>query len=153
MSMALALTLHILAVIIWVGGMFFAHMALRPAVNALLEPPQRLPLMLRVLDAFFPWVWISVILILASGYWALLTLYPAEIPLSRWFMTLLGTLMALIFLFIYMVPYRRMKAALQAAELPKAGAAMAVIRRLIGANLLLGLLVAVVAVAGKYGGF
>lgn len=151
--LSVALTLHILAVIIWVGGMFFAHMAVRPAVNELLGPPQRLPLMLKVLDGFFPWVWGSVILILISGYWIMLSVYSGGIPLSQWIMALLGTIMAAIFVYIYVAPYRQMGMALQRAELPKAGAAMALIRRLIGANLSLGLLVTVVAVSGKYSGF
>ncbi len=151
--MSLAITLHILAAIIWVGGMFFAHMALRPAVNELLQPPQRLPLMLKVLDGFFPWVWGSVILILISGYWIMLSVYSSGIPLSQWSMAILGTIMAAIFVFIYISPYRRMAVALQRTELPKAGVAMALIRRLIGTNLILGLLVTVVAVAGKYSGF
>ncbi len=150
---SLALTLHILAAIIWVGGMFFAHMALRPAVNQLLEPPQRLPLMLKVLDGFFPWVWGSVFLILISGYWLMLSGFAGEISLSQWIMAVTGTVMAAIFVFIYVVPYRRMTAALQHNELPKAGAAMALIRRLIGTNLILGMLITVVAVYGKYSGF
>ncbi len=151
--MTLALILHLLAVIVWVGGMFFAHMALRPAVNALLEPPQRLPLMLKVFDGFFPWVWASVALILGSGYWMMFSIHGGGILLSQWVMAVLGTLMAAIFVFIYGVPYRRMAAALERAELPKAGASMALIRRLIGTNLILGLLVTVVAVIGKYSGF
>lgn len=150
---SLALTLHILAAIIWVGGMFFAHMALRPAVNQLLEPPQRLPLMLKVLDGFFPWVWGSVILILISGFWVISFIDADRIPLSQWFMAVLGTVMATIFVFIYLTPYRRMASALQHNELPKAGAAMALIRRLIGTNLILGLLITIVAVYGKYSGF
>lgn len=153
MSITLAQTLHILAAIIWVGGMFFAHIALRPAVNQLLEPPQRLPLMLKVFDGFFPWVWGSVLLILGSGYWMLFTRYTAGMPLSLWFMATVGTLMAVIFIFIYGVPYRRMTAALRETDLPSAGAAMALIRRLIGTNLLLGLAVTVIAVSGKYSGF
>ncbi len=153
MSIALAQTLHVLAAVIWVGGMFFAHMALRPAVNELLDPPQRLPLMLKVLDGFFPWVWVSVILIIGSGYWFILSAYAGNVPFSQWVMAVIGTLMAAIFVYIYSVPYRRMAGALSAAELPKAGAAMAMIRRLIGLNLLLGLFVILVAVAGKYSGF
>jgi uncharacterized membrane protein len=46
-----------------------------------------------------------------------------------------------------------MAAALARKELPQAGAAMALIRRLIGTNLILGLLVTVIAVMGKYSGF
>ncbi|RLW71843.1 MAG: hypothetical protein B6D71_00030, partial [gamma proteobacterium symbiont of Stewartia floridana] len=73
--MSIALTLHLLAVIVWVGGMFFAHVILRPVLNQQLEPHQRLPLLLKVFDGFFPWVWASVITILASGYWMLFTHY------------------------------------------------------------------------------
>jgi uncharacterized membrane protein len=151
--MSLALTLHVLSTIIWVGGMFFAHMALRPAVNALLEPPQRLPLMLKVLDAFFLWVWISVILLLTSGYWMLFFVYGESAPASQWLMAIVGTLMAAIFVFIYTVPHRKMSRALAENLFPKAGEAMALIRRLIGVNLSLGLFVSVVAVFGKYSGF
>ncbi|MEN8166331.1 MAG: hypothetical protein ABFR65_02515 [Pseudomonadota bacterium] len=151
--MTLALTLHLLAAIIWVGGMFFAHMALRPAVNELLQPPQRLPLMLKVFDGFFPWVWGSVVSILVSGFWILFSVHGGEAPVSQWIMAGIGCLMALIFAFIYTFPYKRMAAALLAGELPKAGAAMLLIRRLIGINLILGLLVSLLAVAGRYSGF
>ena len=37
--MAIAIPLHLLAAVIWVGGMFFAYMALRPVAASLLEPP------------------------------------------------------------------------------------------------------------------
>ena len=151
--MSLALTLHLIAVIIWVGGMFFAHMALRPAVNELLQPPQRLPLMLKVFDGFFPWVWVSIVSILASGFWILFSVQGGEALISQWLMAGIGCLMAVIFAFIYTVPYRRMAATLSAGELPKAGTAMLLIRRLIATNLILGLLVSVVAVSGKYSGF
>ena len=151
--LSLALTLHLLAAIVWVGGMFFAHMALRPAVNQLLEPPQRLPLMLKVFDGFFSWVWGAVILILVSGYWLMFGVFQGDPPLSQWVMAVLGTLMGIIFVIIYSLPYRRMKAALAASELPRAAVAMGLIRRLIGVNLVLGLLVTLVAVTGKYSGF
>ena len=42
--MSVTITLHLLSAVIWVGGMFFAYMVLRPAAATLLEPPQRLPL-------------------------------------------------------------------------------------------------------------
>ncbi len=46
------LLLHLLAVVAWVGGMFFAHFCLRPAAVEVLEPPARLPLMLAALRRF-----------------------------------------------------------------------------------------------------
>ena len=45
-------TLHVLSIIVWVGGMVFAHFFLRPAI-ARLEPPVRLRLMHEVLGRFF----------------------------------------------------------------------------------------------------
>ncbi|WP_246345006.1 hypothetical protein [endosymbiont of Lamellibrachia barhami] len=92
-------------------------------------------------------------LILATGSWVLFSVFDGEVKTSVWFMTVVGALMAAIFVFIYALPYRRMGEALQVGALPKAGEAMALIRRLIGTNLILGLLVTVTAVAGKYMGF
>ena len=42
--MAIAITLHVIAAILWVGGMFFAWMVLRPVAAGQLEPPARLTL-------------------------------------------------------------------------------------------------------------
>jgi uncharacterized membrane protein len=151
--MSLALTLHLLAVIVWVGGMFFAHMALRPAANQVLEPAQRLPLMRKVFDGFFPWVWAAVAVILISGFWMMFAVFDAQAIVSQWIMALIGCLMATIFIIIYVLPYRRLGAALDNGETAQAGAAMARIRRLIGINLILGLLVSALAVLGKYSGF
>jgi len=65
--MALLVALHVLAAVVWVGGMFFAYMVLRPAAGPL-EPADRLPLWHRVFGRFFPWVWASIVLLLISGY-------------------------------------------------------------------------------------
>lgn len=65
-------------------------------------------------------------------------------------MTGIGMLMILLFLHLFFVPYRRMKRALAANDLPEAGRRLSQIRVIIGTNLLLGLVVTVVAGAGKY---
>jgi uncharacterized membrane protein len=57
---------HVMAVILWVGGMLFAHCFLRPAA-ARLEPPVRLRLMASVLGPFLNAVLAAVVLILLSG--------------------------------------------------------------------------------------
>lgn len=44
--------IHVLAVVLWVGGMAFAHFFLRPSVQAL-EPPVRLRLLHAVMKRFF----------------------------------------------------------------------------------------------------
>ena len=134
-----ALTLHLIGVIVWIGGMFFAHMALRPAVNLQLQPPVRLPLMHQVLKYFFRWVWLSIVLILATGFWVFLGVMKGQAPMYIHLMAGFGLLMAGIFIYIYFVPFRVMGQALAAGNLPEAGARMALIRRLIGLNLILGL--------------
>jgi uncharacterized membrane protein len=148
--MSIAMTLHLLGVIIWVGGMFFAHMVLRPALNAVLEPQHRLPLLLGVFDRFFPWVWGAVIAILASGFWILFTLYESGVGLWLGFMSVTGVLMAAIFVFIYTMPYRQLGAAMKNNDKPGVVTAVSLIRRLILVNLILGLTVTLVAVLGKY---
>jgi uncharacterized membrane protein len=149
--MSIAMTLHILGVIIWVGGMFFAHMVLRPALNHSLEAPLRVPLLLRVFDGFFPWVWGAVIAIMASGFWMLFTLYEESIGFWLGFMTVMGVVMSGIFVFIYAIPYNQIGVALQADDKPKLVEAVNLIRQLILVNLILGMLVTVVATLGKYG--
>ncbi len=144
----IALTLHLLGTVVWVGGMFFAHMALRPTAEALFEPPQRLPLMYGVLTRFFRWVWLAVIAILLSGYWIFFGVYAGHTALYVHVMQAIGWLMAALFAYIYFVPYRRMGRALDAGELPGAGASLRVIRRIILVNLTLGML-AVVLGAGR----
>jgi uncharacterized membrane protein len=136
----LAMTLHLLGTVIWVGGMFFAHMALRPAAQGLLEPPQRLPLLKAVLDRFFLWVWAAMLAILASGYWIFFAIYGGKTPLYVHVMSGIGLVMTGLFVFLYFFPYRRLGRSLASGDLPGAGAAMTLIRRIIGINLVLGLI-------------
>ena len=48
----LAISLHGISAVIWVGGMFFAYMALRPVAASLLAPPERLNLWSKTLGRF-----------------------------------------------------------------------------------------------------
>lgn len=146
--MSVAIVFHLLGVIVWVGGMFFAHMALRPAAAGLLQPPQRLPLLKGVLDRFFRWVWVAIIAILASGYWIFLGVWGGQAGLHVHLMQGTGLVMVCIFLYIYFRPYRRMGNALAVNELSLAATEMGHIRRLIGINLVLGLLTSVIARIG-----
>jgi len=148
--MSIALVFHLLGAIVWVGGMFFAHMALRPAAAELLPPAVRLPLLKGVLDRFFRWVWMAIVAILVSGYWIFLGLWKGQAGLHVHLMQGVGLLMVAVFLFIYFRPYQAMGRALAAAELPAAAAEMATIRRLIGVNLILGLSTSVIARIGPY---
>ena len=149
--MSLALTLHILAAIIWIGGMFFAHVVLRPSAGAL-DLPTRLALWSRVLRSFFMWVWLSIAALLVSGFAMVVIGYGgfAVLPVNITLMMTVGVVMAAIFIYIYGVPWQRFRRGVAAADWPSAEQNIRNIRRLVGLNLLLGLATVVLAAAGAY---
>jgi len=146
--MQFAYLLHVLGIVIWVGGMFFAYMALRPVAAVVLEPPQRLTLWAGVFGKFFPWVWLSVALVLASGLFMLMKLGAAT-PHYAMTMLALGVVMMLIFAHVFFAPYKKLKRAVGEQNWPAGGAALGQIRMLIGINLSLGLLTIAVVFAGR----
>ncbi len=150
--MPVAIALHLLAAVVWVGGMFFAWMALRPVAASLLEPPLRLPLWTQTFARFFPWVWAAVLLLPATGYWMVFAVFGGmgHVGLHVHIMQGLGWLMILLYLHVFFAPYRRMRRAVAAEDWKAAGASLAQIRRIIGFNLILGLIVAAVASGGRY---
>ena len=149
--MSFALMLHVLSATVWVGGMFFAYMVLRPVAAGLLEPPQRLTLWNQVFATFFPWVWLAVITLLASGYGMLFLFFGgfAKAPLYVHMMQAIGIVMMLIFGHIYFAPYRRLQRAVQNQDWQAGGRQLAQIRRLVGTNLSLGLVVIALAAGGR----
>ncbi|HYP67288.1 MAG TPA: CopD family protein [Thiobacillaceae bacterium] len=147
--MTLSLFLHVLGVVVWVGGMFFAYMALRPVAASVLEPPQRLTLWAGVFDKFFPWVWASVVLILASGLYMLMLLGGFAAPLYTLTMFVLGAVMMLIFAHVFFAPYKKLKRAVAGQDWKAGGAALGQIRKLIGINLIIGLVTIAVALLGR----
>lgn len=147
--MGFAILLHVLGVVVWVGGMFFAHQMLRPVAAGLLEPPLRLSLWVGVFRRFFPWVWLSVALILFSGLYMIMLLGGFKaVALSVHVMFGIGLVMTLVFCFVYFVPYGKLTRMVAAQEWKQGGAALATIRRLVGFNLSLGLInIAVAAIS------
>lgn len=142
--------LHLLGVVVWVGGMFFAYVALRPVAAQLLEPPQRLPLWAGVFQKFFPWVWLSVVLILLSGLMMIANRGGfAGLPVTVHVMFTIGLVMTAVFVYVFFIPFARLRRFAAAQEWKSAGAALAVIRQLVGFNLILGLLNIVVAIMGR----
>lgn len=150
--MGILIALHTLAAVIWVGGMFFAYVALRPAAASVLEPAQRAPLWCHTLSGFFRWVWAAIIILLVTGF-ATLGLYFDGLGSAGWHvhvMVTLGLIMMLLFLHVWFAPYRRLKQAVAAQDIPEAGRRIGQIRKLVLINLILGLIVVVVASGGRY---
>ena len=146
--MRITLWLHLLATVIWVGGMFFAHTALRPAV-ATLPPEVRLPLMAATLATFFQWAGASVAVIVVTGFVMIFAMGGfGAVGGHIHLMTAFGLVMASIFGYIVAVPFQRFRAGLAGGAPEPAAVALGEIRRLVGINLILGLVTITIAVLG-----
>lgn len=146
---------HILAVLLWVGGMIFAHCFLRPAVAAL-EPAQRLRLLRDVLQRFLNAVGGAVLIVIVSGAWMIgrVARQVAEtggsfqMPHAWITMAVLGILMAAIFGHIRFALYPRLNRAVQAEKWAEGAAAMQSLKTWVSTNLALGLATIAVIVLG-----
>ena len=116
--MTIALFLHIMSAVIWIGGMFLAYVAVRPTAVEVLEPPQRLRLWTGIFRRFFPWVWAAVVLILGSGF--VMIGEMAAVPKYVVVMAAIGIVMSMIFLHIYFAPFGKLKRAVAAEDWKRA---------------------------------
>ena len=149
--MTILVTLHVLAAVVWVGGMFFAYMVLRQSVGPL-EPAVRLALWHRIFRRFFPWVWASIVLLLVSGYGMLFVYLGgfAGAGLHIHVMQGTGIVMMLLFLYLFFAPWRRFSQAIEREAFPEAAKELDQIRRIVAINLVLGLLTVIVGASGRF---
>lgn len=148
---ALFLILHLLSAVVWVGGMFFAYICLRPVAATLLEPNVRLPLWSGVFKRFFPWVWLSVVAIVLSGH-GMIALFGGMASVGKHvhIMMGLGYLMIGLYFHVYFALFGKFKRFVLEESWSDAGATLNKIRMIIGVNLVLGLIVAAVGSGGRY---
>ena len=149
--MALLIVLHVLAVVVWVGGMFFAYVVLRQSAGPL-PSETRLALWHRVFRRFFPWVWSSIVVLLASGYGMMFLYFGgfAGAGLYIHVMQGIGIVMMMLFIHLFFVPWRRFSDAMEKRHFPEAAKHLAQIRRVVAANLVLGLLTIIVGASGRF---
>ena len=144
-------TLHLLAIVVWIGGMVFAHFFLRPALLTL-EPAVRVRLMHDVLGRFFRAVLVVSLLTLGTGVWMLGRVAKQvvqsggsfQMPLSWTVMSVLGVLMVALFMHIRFALYKRLSRAVAASDWAAGSAALAQIRLWVQVNLALGVTIIVV---------
>ncbi|KXJ45565.1 MAG: CopD family protein [Cycloclasticus sp.] len=148
----LAISLHVLSSVIWVGGMFFAYLVLRPIAAIQFEPPQRLTLWSNVFSKFFPWVWVAVVLLIGTGFWLITNKFGGmkNVGVHIHIMMSMGIIMALIFMHVFFAPTRKLAKAVAESNWEEAGKKLAQIRILIGLNLIIGVAVVVIATSGRY---
>jgi uncharacterized membrane protein len=141
---------HLLAIIVWIGGMFFMIHCLRPAA-ALLEPPLRLALLHATMRRFFTAVIGAIVAILASGVAMIALAWSASrranllfnMPLDWYVMITLFVVMTAVFVHIRWVLFRRLDAAVAAQRWAEGAAAAGAIRWEVMVNLVLGIFIVV----------
>lgn len=141
---------HVLAIIVWIGGMVFAHFFLRPAA-LILDAPHRVRLMHDALGRFFKAVLVAAVVVLASGLWMIGRVakqtvqagLPFNMPLDWTIMAVLGVVMIGVFGHIRFALYKRLSRAVAASDWAAGGAALASIRTWVAINLLIGVVIVV----------
>ncbi|WP_439857154.1 CopD family protein [Pseudomonas syringae] len=142
-------TLHLLAALVWVGGMFFAWMVLRPAVIAALEGPSRLKVWVQVFPRFFAWVWAAVVLLPITGIGMIQLNFTGFETAPRYVQIMMGlyVVMVALFLRIQSLQLPELRRAVEAEQWAEGAATLGNIRRLVGINLIIGLAVVMLAAA------
>lgn len=150
MMNAVVEAVHGMAAVAWVGGIFFAYMALRPAANKTLEPPMRARLWQSAYTHFFPWVWVMIGLLLVTGYVDFFTRLGGFDNGSLYLQLMhgIGLFMVAAFAYLYFGLYRRLTAAVAAGDTSQAATVMAKMRPVMATNLTLGLIVTAIGIAG-----
>ncbi|MGF6198497.1 CopD family protein [Pseudomonas laurylsulfatiphila] len=146
---SLIYSLHVLAALVWVGGMFFAWMVLRPAAITALEGPARLKLWVEVFQGFFRWVWVAVVLLPVSGVGMLHMHFNGFEAAPRYVQVMMGlyVVMTALFIRIQALMLPELRTAVAGQDWPAGAAILGRIRRLVGINLLVGLAVVAIAAA------
>jgi len=137
------LAVHVLCAMIWVGGMFFAYLILRPSLSVL-DPPQRMLLHTQIFRRFFLVVWHVMPLLLLTGGAMLFGLYGgmANVPWNVNAMMAVGIVMAVVFVVLVFGPYARFR---RTTDRTRMASNLDAVRKLIGLNLVLGLITVVLA--------
>lgn len=147
LAFALPYTLHVLAALVWVGGMFFAWLVLRPATVAALDGPARLKLWMEVFRRFFGWVWLAVAVLAISGIGMLHMRFNGFETAPRYIQVMIGgaIVMFALFMRVQTLLLPELRAAVQAQDWAAGASVLGRIRRMVGINLLVGMLVVAVA--------
>ena len=151
--LSLLTVLHVLAAVVWIGGMVFAYTVLRPTIDEF-GPPVKLPVLAGIFRRFFAWVWCAVVVLPVTGYLLIGMLYDEFFGAGTAvnLMQGIGWIMIALFVVLYFGPYPPFREAVAAEDWPRAAIHLPRIRRIILINLVLGIAITVIGAGGRYWG-
>ncbi len=144
---------HVLAVVIWIGGIFMLDLMLAPLLARFITAQdQRVHLLYGLLRRFFTWVWLAGATLVVTGY-GMVFLYGGfgALSLAMWIMVVFGTCMVLLALHVFFAPFRQMGRAIKREDWKAAAGAAAKVRFLSGINLFLAFPTILAGVWGIFG--
>ena len=148
----LAQGLHAVAATLWIGGIFFAFMALRPAAQEILQPRERLHLWQVAYRKFFRLVWLLITILIATGYYQLFFRFGGFVN-SQPYLHLMHTIrliMIVAFCYLYFSLYGKLCRLIDTEDISAASDTLKKMRPVMATNLFLGIVVTVVGVCGPY---
>lgn len=148
----LAQGLHAVAATLWIGGIFFAFIALRPAAQEVLQPRERLHLWRVAYRKFFRLVWLLITILLATGYYQLFSQFGGFANSQPYLhlMHTIGLIMVVIFCYLYFSLYGRLCCLVDTEDISGASDTLKKMRPVMATNLFLGIVITAVGVCGPY---
>jgi len=147
---SIAIAFHVIAAMVWVGGMFFVLVVLRPSVQTL-DAPMRLPIMSVALRKFFPWVWMCIVILLVTGYWLVKALGGFSlVPSYVHVMHLIAWVMIVLFAFMYFKPNKAFRAAVAEGNKDLAVQSLSRIRLIVIVNFILSIVLVAFVSGSQY---
>ncbi len=142
----IVLAFHLAAMAIWIGGLAYTLLVIRPSLT-LLDPTPRMNVQLQMLRRFFRIVWYVMPVSIATG-WAMMLGPEGGFAHAPWYVNTmqgLGILMAAVFAWVAFGPFRRLRRAIRPTE-----AMLDNIRGLVVTDLALGTATVIVACLGHF---
>jgi uncharacterized membrane protein len=149
--MSVALPIHIVATVVWLGGLFLLSAVLQPSIRHF-DSKLVLSVWSQTLGRFLAWGSVSLIVIVATGI-ALVNLrfggFSGMPTAHRWNMVL-GIPAIALYAYLCFVPWQRYRRAMSRGDSKAAETSVRAIRRIMAVVLALGLAASVVSAAAHY---
>ena len=144
--------LHAVAAALWIGGIFFAFMALRPAAQEVLQPRERLHLWRVAYGKFFRLVWLLITILIATGYYQLFFRFAGFANSQPYLhlMHTIGLIMVVAFCYLYFSLYGKLCRLMDTEDISAASDTLKKMRPVMATNLFLGIVITAVGVCGPY---
>ena len=148
----LAQGLHAVAATLWIGGIFFAFIALRPAAQEVLQPRERLHLWRVAYGKFFRLVWLLITILIATGYYQLFFRFAGFANSQPYLhlMHTIGLIMVVIFCYLYFSLYFSLCRLVDTEDISAAADTLKKMRPVMATNLFLGIVITAVGVCGPF---